>query len=236
MDNNNNQQEKESVKKDGNRLMVPSAIIVAGLIIGAAVMYSGSSGGVSPQPANLGAPPAVQGDLSFLSLRSDDHVLGDPSAKVTIIEYGDFECPFCGKMFNEVLGKLKDEYIKTGKAKLIYRHFPLNQIHPEAQKSAEASECAGEQDKFWEMHDILFANQSTLSVPNYKVWAGDLKLNQKQFNDCLDSGKFAAKVGSMYENGVNVGVSGTPATFINGTLVAGAQSYAAFKSVIDSEL
>lgn len=95
----------------------------------------------------------------LLTLRSDDHILGDANAPVTIIEYSDFQCPFCRAFFNDTYGQLKKNYIDTGKAKLVYRHFPLD-FHPMAPKSAEAVECAGAQNKFWEMHDAIFTLQA----------------------------------------------------------------------------
>jgi protein-disulfide isomerase len=123
-----------------------------------------------------------------------------------------------------------------GKVKLVFRHFPLTSIHPNAQKAAEASECANDQGKFWEMHDKMFADQNNLGVDNLKTMAKSLGLSTSKFNDCLDSGKYTQKVTASENEGAQYGVQGTPATFVNGTLVSGALPYDSFKQVIDSAL
>jgi protein-disulfide isomerase len=121
------------------------------------------------------------------------------------------------------------------KVRVVFKHFPLS-FHKNAQKAAEASECAAEQGKFWQMHDKIFENQQLLSFDQLKAWAKDLKLNISQFNSCLDSGKFAQKVQADMQEGAQKGVDGTPATFVNGILVSGAQPFEAFKQMIDQEL
>ena len=119
--------------------------------------------------------------------------------------------------------------------KYIIKNFPLS-FHPEAQKAAEASECASEQGKFWEMHDKMFENQKLIGIAQYKTWARELKLNGSKFDSCLDSGKYASKVQADFNEGASKGVNGTPATFINGQLVSGALPYASIKQVIDQAL
>jgi len=120
--------------------------------------------------------------------------------------------------------------------RLVYKYFPLD-FHPNARKAAEAAECAAEQGKFWEYHDKLFINQPTgFGVDKFKQWAGELGLNAPQFNGCLDTGKYAQKVESELQEGTAKGVDGTPATFVNGKLISGAQPYDAFKKEIDSLL
>ena len=171
-----------------------------------------------------------------LEVRPSDHVLGNPNAKVAVIEYSDFECPFCGKMFLETLPKIKENFVKTGKVKFIYRHFPLRSIHQYAQKAAEASECASEQGKFWEYHDIIFERQSQMGVNSFKTWAKELGLNANQFGSCLDSGKYSSRVDADYNEGLALEIDGTPATFINGKLVPGAQPYEEFEKVINEAL
>ncbi|MFA6552864.1 MAG: thioredoxin domain-containing protein [Patescibacteria group bacterium] len=168
-----------------------------------------------------------------IQVKATDHVKGDTNATVTLVEYSDFECPYC-ETLNTTLTQIMTDY--KGKVKLIYRYFPLTSIHPNAQKSAEAAECAGAQDKFWEMHDKLFANQSALTVTDLKGYAKDLGLNTTKFNDCLDKGTSTSRVNGDQTEGQGYGVNGTPATFINGTLVSGALPYASFKSAIDAAL
>lgn len=186
----------------------------------------------SNQPAPSPAPEAPAAKQSF-NITKNDHVRGDFNAPITLVEFSDFECPFCERHYptgNQILSNYK------GKVRLVYKHFPLS-FHPNAQKAAEASECASEQGKFWEYHDKLFTNQpGGLSTDKFKQWAGELKLNTKNFNDCLDTGKYAAKVRADSQEGSQKGVNGTPATFINGELVSGAVPYEQFKQIIDSLL
>jgi len=166
----------------------------------------------------------------------DDPVKGNKAAPVTIVEFSDFECPFCGKFYEETYNQLVTTYINTGKASLVFRDFPLSSIHPDAQKASEASECADEQGKFWEYHNKLFENQQALSIDDLKQYAKDLKLNTVKFNDCLDTGKYEDEVLKDASEGASYGVTGTPAFFINGRLIAGAYPFSEFKKIIDEEL
>jgi protein-disulfide isomerase len=166
----------------------------------------------------------------------DDSVKGDINSPVEIIEFSDYQCPFCSRFYTDTLPQLEEEYIKTGKVKLIYRDFPLNSIHPQAQQAAEAAECAGEQNKYYEYHNILFENQHALDTVSLKQYALDLKLKTKEFNDCLDSQAMKEEVEKDLEDGISYGVTGTPAFFVNGKLLSGAQPFEAFKKIIDEEL
>src|SRR3989344_2356912 len=148
----------------------------------------------------------------------DGSVLGKADAPVVMIEFSDYECPFCGRHFTDTYPQLKKDYIDTGKVKLVFRDFPLS-FHAKAQKAAEAARCVGEQKGdigYFKMHDKLFSNQASLSVENYKKWAKELGVNAVKFDDCLDSGKFAQAVEDSLAYGQSVGVSGTPGFFING--------------------
>ena len=136
---------------------------------------------------------------------------------------------------SDTLPLIEKEYIDTGKVKLVYMHFPLG-FHPNAQKAAEASECAGEQGKFWEMHDKIFENQAIMSVSNYKIWAKSFGLNSEEFDFCLDDGKYEDKVQEQLAYGSSLGVTGTPGFFINGKPLSGAQPFSAFKQIIEAEL
>jgi len=180
--------------------------------------------GDGPSP-NLADIPAVS---------DDDYIRGDKDAPVTLVEYSDFECSFCAKHF-DTMEQVLSEY--KGKVRLVYRHFPLS-FHVNAQKAAEAAECAGDQGKFWEMHDEIFdANGAgTMSVEKWKSVASSLGLNTSTFNDCLDSGEYASKIASHMRSGGAAGVQGTPATFVNGELVSGALPYESFKQIIDAVL
>ncbi|MFA6098104.1 MAG: thioredoxin domain-containing protein [Patescibacteria group bacterium] len=168
-----------------------------------------------------------------VKITADDHIEGDKNAKVQIIEYSDFQCPYCGQV-TPTITQLQQEY--GNKIAVVFRNFPLTSLHANAQKAAEASECAAEQDKFWEMHDKMFANQTALTVDNLKTYAKDLGLNTTKFNSCLDDGKYASAVQKSITDGTALGVGGTPATFVNGRLVSGARPYEQFKAVVDLAL
>jgi protein-disulfide isomerase len=157
---------------------------------------------------------------------------GPESAKVTIVEFSDFQCPFCSRA-HDTVEEVMNAY--PGKVRLVFRHFPLD-FHAQAPKAAEASLCAHDQGKFWEYHDVLFKNQQKLQVEDLKAHATGLGLDAAKFNECLESGKHAATVKEDTEAGKKVGVNGTPAFFINGQMLSGAQPLEAFKQIIDSEL
>lgn len=162
----------------------------------------------------------------------DNPSKGPKSAPVEIIEFTDYQCPFCGRVrptITQVLDKYKD------KVRYVLRDYPLP-FHGEAKKAAEAAHCAGEQGKYWEMSTILFKNQSALGVAKLKEYAKEAGLNQGKFDKCLDSSKYAKKVDENQADGSKVGVNGTPAFFINGVMLSGAQPIGAFTEVIDAEL
>ena len=170
-------------------------------------------------------------------------VLGDENAPVTIVEFSDFQCPFCKSLFDETLSQIKKEFIDSGKVKFYYRHYPLTSIHPNAQLAAEASECANDQGKFWDYHDLLFENQDewaaltgTAVNDKFGEYASGLGLNVSEFNDCLISGRFADAVNEDLNDGTAAGVDGTPGTFINGYLTVGAVPFEQFKTEIENAL
>ncbi|MDO8642433.1 MAG: thioredoxin domain-containing protein [Candidatus Woesearchaeota archaeon] len=186
-------------------------------------------------PSGPGPEPSEPRVKDFKVLEDDDAVLGDKKAPVTIVEFSDFECPFCGRFHQQTFPQINENYIKTGKVKLILRDFPLG-FHAEAQKAAEAAECAGEEGKYYEMSDKLFNDGVQGGVASFKIFAADIGLNTAKFNDCLDSGKMASEVKKDMADGAQYGVSGTPAFFINGQLISGAQPYSAFQQVIEQAL
>src|SRR3989449_9534148 len=158
---------------------------------------------------------------------------GPASAPVTIVEFADFECPFCGGLF-PTLKLVEKNY--ADKVRFVYRHFPLTNIHPHAQKAAEAAVCANEQGHFWEFHDSMFGNQQQLTVSDLKRRAEVMKLNTAAFNSCLDSGRAAEAVKKDAAEGSQAGVTGTPALFINGRQLTGAQPYNEIRDIIEDEL
>lgn len=184
----------------------------------------------NPEPAP--EPPPV--DISKLSpISQNDYIRGEATVPVTLIEFADFQCPYCAR-HQETLTKILEEY--KDKVRLVFRHFPLSSIHPLAEKSAEAAECAGKQGKFWEMHDKLFANQATLGLETINAIVQDLKLDVKKFADCFDSGTTTAKIQNQAQEAIAAGVTGTPGTFVNGVLVKGAVPYDQFKQIIEQAL
>lgn len=163
---------------------------------------------------------------------------GNENAPVTIVEFSDYQCPFCGRHVSQTVPLIDENYIATGKVKYVFMNFPLG-FHPHAQKAAEAAMAVGAQlgnEGYWKMHDKLFGNQDSLSVENYKKWARELGVDGAQFDDDLDSGKFEDAVKADLAYGQTVGVKGTPATFVNGKFISGAQPYSVFEQAIEAEL
>jgi predicted DsbA family dithiol-disulfide isomerase len=160
--------------------------------------------------------------------------LGKEGAAVTLVEFSDFQCPFCHR-FAPTLKQVEEKF--GDKVHVVYRQYPLTSIHPFAFKAAEASLCAHEQGKFWEMHDILFAEQEKLAVTDLKAKAGRIGLNQKKFDTCLDTGRYVEQIQKDMKEGTRVGVTGTPAVFINGAeLKGGAVPYETVAEAIQQEL
>lgn len=162
-----------------------------------------------------------------------DHARGNVNAPVTIVEFSDFQCPYCSR-FHDTMNEVMENY--PNEVRWVYKHFPLDSIHPAAREAAEASECAGEQNKFWEYNDELFDNQSKIRSSYFPKAAEAVGLNVQEFNKCLDSGKYADKVEKDYQEGIKLGVRGTPGGFINGEEIGGAQPYSVLSEMIDDLL
>jgi protein-disulfide isomerase len=159
---------------------------------------------------------------------------GPANAKATLVEFSDFQCPFCGRFF-PTLKQVEQNYGE--KVRIVYRQFPLSNIHPNAFKAAEASLCANDQGKFWEIHDVMFQDQKRLAVKDLKATARRLGLNQKRFDACLDTGRHTEQVQDDLNEGKRVGVTGTPALFVNGVPIeGGAVSYDVVAKAIETEL
>jgi len=160
-------------------------------------------------------------------------VRGSPDAPVTIVEFADFQCPYCQSV-QSTLKAVMEKY--KGKVRLGFRDFPLRPIHPQAQQAAEAARCAAEQGKFWEYHDLLYTNQVRLDSGSLREHARGLGLDVEAFEACTASGKFKSQIDNDLQSGSIAGVSGTPAFYINGFMLVGAQPVAAFESMIESAL
>lgn len=178
--------------------------------------------------------------VSTITENGSVKVIGQENAPITMTEYSDFQCPLCKKFFDESIPTIMKNYVETGKVKLVYKQFPLS-IHPQAPDAALASECALEQNKFWEMHDLLFKNQDQWSgnaAHNdvFKKFAADLGLNTQQFNECVDTQKHVGNVNKDYQEGLAKAVRGTPTFYINDQLIVGAQATSVFTDALDKQL
>jgi len=237
----------EQLKKINTQQLLYVVLLIAVFLVGylLARVQSLEESKSSPTPSTANAvadpnQPAAKVDVAVGSLPP----LGDKDAPVTLIEFSDMQCPFCRSFYTSAYQQIKKDYIDTGKVVMYYRHYPLS-FHPAAQKSAEALECANDQDRMWQFHDLMFDKQQALdpsggtveyTVDDIKAWAAELGMNTSQFNECLDTDKYADKVDSDLADGTAAGVSGTPAFFVNGTSLVGAQPYESFKAIIDQEL
>jgi protein-disulfide isomerase len=197
------------------------------------------------------APPAAQGPQDTLAqpvVLSIDGApsLGSRNAKVTLVEFSDFQCPFCARHSQQTLPAIVKDYVGAGKVRYVFRDFPIPALHPNAQKSHEAAHCAGEQGKYWEMHDRLFANIRGQEPHELTAQARALKLDVQKFEQCVASGRHAATVKKAVEEGQRVGVQATPTFFVGVSadgrtvqatrMLRGAQPYERFKGLIVTAL
>jgi protein-disulfide isomerase len=176
----------------------------------------------------------VEEVVRFDVSEDDDPVYGPPTAEITIIEFSDFECPYCRKWHNEIWPRLKDAY--PDQIRLVYRDFPLTNIHPNATPAASAANCAGDQDRYWDFNDLLYSGRLSLNNTGYQVYAEELNLDLEAFKECLESGRHNSEVMADFEYAANLGVSSTPTFFVNGIPIVGAQPFETFSSLIDKEL
>ena len=234
---------------NGSKLFIPLSIVIAGLIIAGAIFFSQSgnnSGREAGEQLDNGDQAAAE--VSVKAVSEDDHIMGNPDAEIFVIEYSDYECPFCGR-FHPTMEQIMEEYGESGQVAWVYRHFPLDQIHKQARPAAEASECVAElggNAKFWEYSKVLFENSpESLSTDNLKSNAVGIGIDEAAYTECVDSGRHAEKVGNMFQDGMAIAQAdpqfGTPYSIImskNGTQVSipGAQPYSVVKQVIDTLL
>lgn len=240
--------EEKIETKSGQNYFLPASIIIAGVIISASIIYAVGEKNAPRREGTSGANNADQpaalspGAAKPLEISSRDVILGDPKAPVTIIEYGDYQCPFCGKFFTQVEGLLRENYIKTGKAKMVFRNFQF--LGPESTASAVAAECAKDQSKFWAYHDALYnaevqdgqEGNGNLNRDLFLKLAKDLSLDTAAFTNCLDGPKYESQIKRDTSAAQAVGVNSTPTSFINGEELRGALPYDQFKAVIDKFL
>lgn len=221
--------------------LLPASILVAALLISGSIVYlvgSRESGVAQEKTDELAAIK----ETSDLKIAERDVILGNPEAPVTLIEFGDYQCPFCGRFFEQVEIPLRENYIKPGKAKMVFRNFAF--LGPESTDAALASECAKDQKQFWAFHDALYEteikdgreNNGNLNRDLFLKLADDLKLDRVSFASCFDSKKYAMKIQGDNDGARALGVNSTPTTFINDQKVVGALPYSQFQAVIDNIL
>ncbi len=204
--------------------------VVFALGLGLGWLLWGADSPSAPQQANEPAAPARRIAVEA----GDSPTLGPADAPVTIIEFSDYECPYCARWYQQVYKRLMKEY--EGKIRFVYRDFPLDNIHPNAAPAAIAAHCAGEQDSYFAFHDALFSYQYGLGWDAYLSYATELGLDVKAFQTCLDEKRYADKVEADMRYGYSLGVSSTPTFFVNGIAIVGAQPYEVFQQLIEKEL
>lgn len=220
------------------QLLVPASIIIAGIIIAGAIFITNnkSSNQVTTIKQGVAAQPTQPASKPNLNITDQDHIRGNKSAPVTIVEFSDMQCPFC-KRFHPTVKQALQEY--GDKVRWVYKHFPLDSIHPEARPAAEASECVWEQkgdDGFWQFVDGVFENQNRIGSDLYRELAKQIGVNMNQFEQCVKNRKYQQKVENQYQEGILAGVRGTPGNFVNGYPLPGAVSYQTLKVAIEGAL
>lgn len=230
------------------KFSVPLAIVIAGGLIAGALYFSNikATTQIAVKAPTQNTDLGSTGPSQMKPVTADDHILGNPNASLVIVEYSDLECPFC-KQFHTTMRRVMDEYGADGKVAWVYRHFPINELHPKARKEAEATECANElggPTKFWQYTNMVYdttISNNTLDPAQLPIIAGKVGLDVKAFNTCLASGKYANLVEAEYQDAVKAGGQGTPNSIIiskdgTKTVVQGAQPYENLKATIDALL
>src|SRR3989338_487209 len=227
-----------SKASDLNRFFLPGTILIAAIIISGSILYANrDKSGVGNDNQ---APQGQQRNKVDISI-DNAPVLGNPKAKVTIVEFADFRCPFCERFSNQTGSQIIKNYVDTGKARFVFKHFAF--LGQQSVWAAEASECAKEQWKFWEYHNWLYQNQAPesdlayYSKTNLTKYAGNIAgIDTVRFASCLNKCAYSKNVAKDLSQGQSAGVTGTPTVFINGVAIVGAQPYAVFKSAIEEAL
>ncbi len=211
MEESNNSSPVQTNSSKNSQKPIAGAIVLAGIMIAGAILLKGNvSSTLSPDTVLL---PSIE----LAPVSNNDRILGSPDAKLALIEYEDFQCPFCGRFVKDVETSLRNNYVKNGDLQFVYRDYAF--LGPESVVSAQAAMCAGDQGKFWEYHDYLFShqngeNQGNFSNPNLKTFAKNIGLNTTNFNQCLDSQKYAKAVQDSVASASKAGVAGTPTGFL----------------------
>jgi protein-disulfide isomerase len=223
---------------------LPVSILVAAVMVSGSVLYAVNRPLGTPQapgPGTNNPPQAGPADPSaILVVGGRDVILGDPNAPVTLIEYSDFQCPFCGRFFSQTEPQIKETYVKSGKVRMIYRHLAF--LGPESVEAAKASECAKDQGKFWVFHDALFdaeikdgaEHNGNLNRELFMTLAGQVGMDTGAFAECYDANTYADAVTAETQKAQAAGVNATPTVFVNNQVIQGAQPFSNFQAAIDA--
>jgi protein-disulfide isomerase len=216
--------------------IIGASILIAGILVSATIFYSFRM--ISSQTTGINTAQDSDKPVN-VATRSNAPFIGNKNAKVTLVEFSDFQCPFSKSYFQNTLSQIKKKYVDTGKVKIVFRNLVLP-FHQNAQKAAEAGECANKQGKFWEYHDILFTKGQSdgtgLDTTSLKKYAVELSLDTQKFNQCLDNGEAADAVKKDMADAQSAGASGTPTFYINGEQIVGALPFSTFEQTIDKAL
>ena len=258
---NQNNNDEISVKKSTFNKLLVGIIILVGITAFFAGSYTSNLNSNQISTADLDEAmaklelkllqnqlPTKQAVKPIKISMDDDPIIGNPDAPITIVEFSDFQCPFCARFHTQTLPLLLEEYIEQGKVKLVFRDFPIQSIHPNALPASIAAECANDQNKFREMHDVLFEKQNSWNrvetndaLSLFSQYASDMQLDQETFDSCLTSGKHIPEIQNDLNDGRDYGISGTPGFFVGNDQIGfvelkGAQPFESFKKVIDAQL
>ncbi|HEX4799172.1 MAG TPA: thioredoxin domain-containing protein [Candidatus Paceibacterota bacterium] len=236
--------QKPIPQRQQSSLGIPIAIVIAAALIAGAIMFSSTQKNApAPTDTEKNLPEQQTPEVEVAPVTERDHIQGNPNAPIVIVEYSDYDCPFC-KNFHETMNKIMAEYGSNGKVAWVYRHFPLQQLHPNAPKIAEASECVANlagNDAFWKFSDLIFGERSTneqtniLNLPKFAEQAG---VDKGAFTTCLDSGTYTQQIADATEEALKTGARGTPYSFIiaggQQAVINGAQPYQNVKQTLDA--
>ena len=223
--------------------LVLTAGLGAGYLIWGQDTGSSNTNAAQPEPDDVqqaavqvetSAPEVPREIIRYDVSIDDDPILGPEDAPITIVEFSDYECPYCRNWHQEVLPQLIEEY--PDQVRIVFRDFPLTSIHSNAVPAAIAANCAAEQDGYWEFNELLFNSEKGLSSDAYQQYAEEIGLDTDSFNECLESNSYEDEVLADFEYASQFGVRSTPTFFINGIALVGAQPFEVFKQVIDQEL
>jgi len=246
MNENNLENSTGALKARGNSLAIPVAIIIGFALIALSIYFSGNNEAATNNNAQDTEPVVNNTNIENINpVNADDHIRGNPNAKILIVEYSDFDCPYC-KTFHNTMQQIMDEYGPTGDVAWVYRHLPLTSLHPSAAYIATASECVAElggDEAFWKFADMVFGernlNESTniARLPEFAVSAG---VSESEYQSCVDSGRTKARVEEDANNAIAVGANGTPYSIVIAgeqmMPINGAQPYSQVKLMVDGLL